>query len=112
MRDERYLLSGIRRYSGLSRSAERQLNPILRRREASIGEWAATSPSLQTKVRSVKEDASRNCHNVCDRYVAWSIFHPYSETNVESSRFCYVDKFRLGQTVSERDESSPEIGRK
>ena len=73
-RREIYLCSGITRHSGLPRLAEKQLNPNLTKTEASIGEWTANSPSLHTNTRSVKAEASKNCHKVCERNVVWSIF--------------------------------------
>ena len=69
--EESYLWSGIKR-----QSTAKEVNPILARREARIGEWTATSPSLQTRVMSVKAEDSRNLHKVCDRNVVWSIFLP------------------------------------
>ena len=92
-REESYLWSGIKR-----QSAAKEVNPILARREARIGEWTATSPSLQTRVRSVKAEVSRNFHKVCDRNVVWSILSPLSEINVclgDSLNLCNVEKCEL-----------------
>ena len=68
---KKYLWSGITRHPGFSK-----LNPNLLKTEVSIGECMDTSPSLQTKTRSVKAETSENCHRVFDRNFAWSILLP------------------------------------